>query len=50
MAQVIKNYIYLSWAKSKDLLHINYVPNNFNFTKKSAKQTWESLKQSEQAQ
>ena len=50
MAQVIKKYIYLLGAKSNDPLHFDYVPNVFKFTKISAKQTQESLKQYEQAQ
>ena len=50
MAQVIKNYIFLSGAKSNDPLHIDYVPNVFRFTKIPAKQTQESLKWYEWAQ
>ena len=50
MAQVIKNYDYLSGEKSNDPLHIHYVVNVFKFTKISAKRTQESLKQYEQAQ
>ena len=50
MAQVIKKYIYLSWAKSNDPLHIVYVPNVFKFTKISAKGAQESLKRYERSQ
>ena len=50
MDQVTKKYIYLSGAKSNDPLHIVYVPNVFKFTKISAKETQESLKQYERAQ
>ena len=50
MAQVIKNYIFLSWGKSNDPLHIDYVPNVFKFTKIPAKRTQESLKRYEWAQ
>ena len=50
MAQVIKNYIFLSEAKSNDPLHIGYVPNVFKFTKTPAKRTQESLKRYERAQ
>ena len=49
MAQVIKNHIFLSGAKSNDSLHIDYVLNVFKFTKIPAKQTQESLKWYEQA-
>ena len=37
MAQVIKNHIYLSGAKSNDPLHITYIPDVFKFTGISAK-------------
>ena len=50
MAQVIKNYIFLSGGKSNDPLHVDYVPNVFKFTKIPAKRTQESLKRYEWAQ
>ena len=50
LAQIIKNYIFPSGAKSNDPLHTDYVPNVFKFTKIPAKQTQESLKRYEQAQ
>ena len=50
MAQVIKEYIYLSEAKSNYSLHIDYVPNVFKFINISAKGTQESLKRHEGAQ
>ena len=50
IAQIIKNNVYLSGAKSNDPFHIVYVPNVFKFTKISAKGTQESLKQYEGAQ
>ena len=49
MAQVIKEYIYLSEAKSNYPIHIDYVPNVFKFTNISAKRTQESLKRYEGA-
>ena len=50
VAQVIKNYIYLSGAKLNDPLHIVYVSNVFTFFNISAKQTQASLKWYERAQ
>ena len=50
VAQVIKNYIYLSGAKLNDPLHIVYVSNVFTFFNISAKQTQASLKRYERAQ
>ena len=50
MVQVIKKYIYLSGAKSNDPLHIVCVPNEFKFTKNSAKGAQESLKRYERTQ
>ena len=43
MAQIIKIYIYPG-AKLNNPLHIDYIPNDFKFTKTSAKQTQEPLK------
>ena len=37
MAQLIKNHIYVSGAKSNDPLHIIYIPDGFKFTGISAK-------------
>ena len=50
MAQVIKEYIYLSEAKSNYPIHIDSAPNVFKFTNISAKRTQESLKRYEGAQ
>ena len=50
MAQVIKTNIFLSGAKSNDPLHIDYVPNVFQFTKIPVKRTEESLKRYEREQ
>ena len=50
MDQVTKKYVYFSGAKSKDPLHIVYVPIVFKFTNISAKGTQESLSWYERAQ